>query len=192
LKDARYVIRLAHGGAYAPSDQASLLSRVRERVHPLSGHAMNLRVSRRAIEFDLFCKPGTELHPFLTALEPIGAVLTYKRLDVPPNAANPAHVIAEARNLFNEERYWEVHEVLEGLWLKAQGPEKQLLQGLILTAAALVHAQKNELKVVGQMLEDAANRLENQPPIYYGLDIDQFLRLLKKLISAKMLHFPTI
>ena len=186
------MIRLAHSGGYTPSDQASLLAKVRACVHPLGGTAMNLRVSRRAIEFDLFCQPDTELHPFLTAPESIGAVLTSRRLDLPPVPVVPSEIIAEARTLFNEERYWEVHEVLEGLWKKVTGQEKQLLQGLILVAAALVHAQKNERKVVEPLLEDAAHRLENQPSTYYGLDVRRFLRHLKKVITAKTLHFPTI
>jgi uncharacterized protein len=192
MKEARYLIRLAHAEAYKALDQPALLARVREIIQPLGGKAINLRVSRRALEFDLFCNPDAELHPFLTALEPIGAVLTYKRLDLPPASLLPAQVIAEARSLFNEERFWEVHEVLEGLWKTASGDEKRLLQGLILTAAALVHTQKNEMKVVTPMLEDAARRLENQPSIYYGLDVRRFLREVKKMILTKTLHFPTI
>ena len=192
MKDARYLIRLSHADAFKAADQAALLSRVRGLVQPLGGKAINLRVSRHALEFDLFCSPDIELHPFLTALEPVGAVLTYKRLDVPPAALVPAQVIAEARSLFNEERFWEVHEVLEGLWKTAAGDEKRLLQGLILTAAALVHTQKDEMKVVGPMLQDAAHRLENQPAIYYGLDVRRFLREVKKMILTKTLYFPTI
>jgi uncharacterized protein len=193
-KEARYVVRLAHAETYTPADQASLLTRVREKVHPLKGSALNLRVSRRAIEFDLFCAPELELHPFLSALEPLGAILSYKRLDGSPvpTPVVRAEVVAEARGLFNEERYWEAHEVLEGIWKNAQGQEKQLIQGMILTAAALVHAQKNEPAVVGPMLEDAARRLENQPAVYYGLDLHRFLQHVKKINLSKTPHFPTI
>jgi len=153
---------------------------------------MNLRVSRQAVEFDLFCSPGMELHPLLNALEPAGAVLTYKRLDTASLALAPAEVMAEARRLFNEERYWEAHEVLEGQWKQAKGAEKQLLQGMILTAAALVHAQKNEPAVVPPMLDDAARRLENQPATYCGLDVRRFLRDVKKISLLRQAHFPTI
>jgi uncharacterized protein len=191
-KEARYVIRLAHREVYTPTDRASLLMRAREKVQPLGGSAMNLRVSRQAIEFDLFFSPDKELHPFLAALESIGAVLSYKRLDSPSPTLPAAEVISQARGLFNEERYWEAHEVLEGLWKETKGSEKQLVQGLILTAAALVHAQRNEPKVVGPMLEDAVSRLQDQPAIYFGLDVRRFLREVKKLIVVKTLHFPTI
>src|SRR5262249_9456508 len=110
----------------------------------------------------------------------------------PPPEVVPEQVVAEARQLFNEERYWEAHEVLEGLWRNVTGSEKQLLQGLILTAAALVHEQKNERKVVPAMLDDAARRLETQPRTYYGLDVQHFLIELKKIMLTKTLHFPTV
>src|SRR4029077_1218516 len=116
-----------------------------------------------------------ELNPFLTELQRIGPSLTTVRLNVPTGLIVPPHLIEQARSLFNEERYWEAHELLEGLWKLKQGQEKQLLQGLILTAAALVHVQKNELKPVAPMLQDAARRLENQPPNYFGLSIQEFL-----------------
>ena len=51
--------------------------------------------------------------------------------------------------------FWEVHEVLEGLWKERQGREKQLLQGLILVAASLVHAEKDEMAVTWRMMGDA-------------------------------------
>jgi hypothetical protein len=192
MKEVRYLIRLAHSGEFKPADQAQLLSRVRECVRPLQGQAVNLRVSGTAIEFDLFCPPDSELHAFLAALEPVGALLTYKRLDLPHGAIVPAKVMAEARALFNEERYWEVHEVLEDLWKQTKGQEKKLVQGLILTAAALVHAQRDELKVVQAMLEEAVLRLENQPSVYLGLNAAAFLRAVKKSIASKSLDFPPI
>lgn len=55
--------------------------------------------------------------------------------------------LEEAVALFNGERFWEAHEVLESLWRVAEGSEKKLLQGLILVCAAFVHHQKDEEKV---------------------------------------------
>ena len=40
---------------------------------------------------------------------------------------------------FNNERFWECHEAFEGAWKQCTGDEKELIQGLILVAAALVH-----------------------------------------------------
>lgn len=44
---------------------------------------------------------------------------------------------------FNQGRYFEAHEVLEGLWLRVRGrPEARCYQGLIQLAGAFVHLQK--------------------------------------------------
>ncbi len=192
VKEARYVIRLSHNGRYTPADCETLLPKTRALIAPLKGKAINLRISRKAIEFDLFCDPAAELHPFLTLLEAIGPTASFKRLDVPATTPVAGKVIAEARQLFNEERYWEAHEVLEGLWLIAKGEEKQLLQGWILTAAALVHAQKNEPAVADRMLQEALKRLQNPLASYYGLDVRRFLREVKKAALMKTRYFPTV
>jgi hypothetical protein len=192
MKEARYLIRLAQSGDFTPTHLVELKARVLERVVPLGGSTLNLRVSRHALEFDLFCAPSAELHPFLNALESMGKILTYKRLDIPPALVVPAQVLAEARQLYKEERFWEVHEVLEGLWKAAKGSEKQLLQGLILIAAAFVHVQKNEPHVAGPMLEDALARLQDQPAIYFGVDINRLQRDLKKIIATKSFAIPVI
>jgi hypothetical protein len=191
-KEARYLIRLGHSGRYTPAQHPELLGQLRARLQPISGAAINLRISRAALEFDLFCPPASELHPFLGAVESIGPVLTYRRLDLPPAEKPAGELFAEARALFKEERYWEVHEVLEGLWKKATGEEKRLIQGFILTAAALVHAQRNEIDVVDSLLDDAILRLENQPRLYHGMDVHRFLSQVRKIKIAKTYHFPTI
>jgi len=185
MKDARYLLRLENTAAYQPRDQQSLLERVRAIIRPLGAQAINLRVAPRALEFDLFCSPDASATAFSLALAPLGRTLTVKRLDLPPVFLDAPAVIREAREFFREERFWEVHETLEGLWRRLAGSEKQLVQGLILAAAALVHVQKNEESVAWRMLEDAAGRLEGQPPTYYGIDIEAFRARLRRMILRR-------
>jgi len=171
MKEARFLIRLSNEAGHQPFEQGSLLIKARSLAAPLKGKVINLRVTPTALEFDLFCAPETSIDPFFKTWESLGQKLTCKRLDVPPPPIEAQAIVTEARQLFNEHRFWEVHEVLEGLWKVRHGSEKQLIQGLILTAAALVHWQKNEAKVVWPMLEDAMRRLENQPADYFGWPI---------------------
>jgi hypothetical protein len=191
-KDARYLVRLANEARHRPSDQSSLLTKVRALAQGAEGKVINLRVTPAAIEFDLFCAPDVALEPFFDAWRRVGQKLTSKRLDVPPGVIVPQAVVAEARHLFNEYRFWEVHEVLEGLWKELKGAEKNLVQGLILTAAALVHAQKDEEGVMWTMLADALKRLEGQPDDYYGWDIGKFQKHFARVLKAKKLDFPTV
>jgi hypothetical protein len=192
MKEMRYLIRIAPKEAYMPADQANLLARVRTVVQPHQSKAINLRVTPNAIEFDLFCAPGTDLPPILASLENLGKVMTCKQLGIPPGAVDAQRIISEARQLFNEHRFWEVHEVLEDLWKACEGQEKQLVQGLILCAAALVHAQKNETGVVWSLLTDALARLKDQPPSYYGWDIDKFRTHFNRVLAEQNLDFPTV
>lgn len=183
MKELRYLVRMAHPGTYQPADQAEWLARVRALTDPLKGKSINLRVTPVALEFDLFCSPEADIQPFLSALEPLGKVVTCKRLDLPPGPVDPQAIVTEARRLFNEHRFWEVHEVLEGLWRTLKGPEKNLIQGLILIAAALVHVQKNEMKVVRPMLTDALQRLEGQPKNYYDWDLEALRARVKFFLA---------
>jgi hypothetical protein len=192
MKDARYLIRLANQGGYRPQDQASLLKEVRELVSSRQGKVINLRVSPVAVEFDLFCSPDLALEPFFEAWGNLGESLTAKRLDEPKGAAPAQDIVTEARQFFNEQRFWEVHEVLEGLWLQRQGPEKELLQGLILAAAALVHVQKGEEAVARTMMRDALRRLDNQPSGYLGWDIKKFRDHFTRVLESKTLDIPTV
>jgi hypothetical protein len=47
----------------------------------------------------------------------------------------------EAQHLWRQGRFWEVHEVLEGVWLGQQGAEREFTHTLILLAAALHKAR---------------------------------------------------
>lgn len=184
MKEARHLLRLVNR-AHRPTEQEPLLAGIRARVQPLGGVAMNLRVTPVALEFDLFCPVDQPVEPYIEALRSVGELATHRRLDLPPAALEPGAVIAEARQLFKEERYWEVHEALEALWKKAQGAEKELLQGIILAAAALVHVQKNEPNVVWTMLEDALGRLHNQPADYHGARVGALREQLKSAILRR-------
>jgi hypothetical protein len=192
VKDVRYLIRIKPKQAYKPGDQAVLLAQIRELTAPLRGKAINLRVTPFAVEFDLFIEPDAPLEPFKLTLEQMGAIITTKRIGLPPGVVDAQSIVSESRTLFNEHRFWEVHEVLEDLWKDRKGQEKDLLQGLILAAAALVHAQKNELAVVWPMLMDALKRLEDAPATYQGWDIQKFRDHFIRVVAQRKLEIPTV
>ncbi len=61
--------------------------------------------------------------------------------------------------MFNEERFWESHEVLEQVWREEEGPEREAIQSLILTCAAFVHYQKGETEVCLSVLRRARAKM---------------------------------
>lgn len=70
---------------------------------------------------------------------------------------------------WNGERFFEAHEVLEGLWMRTRDRGQQ---GLIQLAAALYHIQRGNLKGARTMLDRALPRLRD-PAIAKGpVDVD--------------------
>ena len=63
------------------------------------------------------------------------------------------------------------HEVLAGVKSRS-GSEKDLVQGIILVAAAFVHHQKFEDDICSSIFSRALEKLNNSNDEYYGIDID--------------------
>lgn len=74
--------------------------------------------------------------------------------------------------LFNEQAYWECHETLEPLWLKAKEPEKSFFGGVILLAAALHKARVMKSARGGRRnYAKALKHLALFPDSFYQTDI---------------------
>jgi len=140
----------------------------------------NLRISTQVIEFDLFAKDQRELSSFQESLEKeVGKIVTLKLLDEQiKDDREKRAILREGIDLFNEERFWESHEMLERIWHPAKGQERDVIQGIILTAAALVHAQKDRKETSLGMMKKAREKLGNAED-YEGIN----LRLLRDRIS---------
>jgi Domain of unknown function (DUF309) len=55
--------------------------------------------------------------------------------------------LAEGLRLYHAGEFFAAHEAWEGVWLRAQEPEKKFLQGLIQVTAAFHHLQRITLLV---------------------------------------------
>jgi uncharacterized protein len=180
----RYLARVFNEHDYKPSDAKNISQKIRA-VLGSSEAIGNLRVSSRAIEFDLFAKDPGELEFRTATLEKqIGKILTLKRLD--QAAIQPKQkmeVLKEGIQLFNEERFWESHEVLEQIWHPSLGEERDIIQGLILTAAALVHSQKNRNETALRMLQKARDKLGTTNN-YEGINLDQVRQRITHFLKS--------
>lgn len=94
-------------------------------------------------------------------------------VESPPTDPFPAEYPAYFR-CFNAGRYFEAHEVLEGLWLRARGrPEARFYQGLIQLAGAFVHLQNGRPAPALALLCRCREHLAGYPGRYLGLDLDR-------------------
>jgi predicted metal-dependent hydrolase len=85
----------------------------------------------------------------------------------------------EGIRLFNEQEFFECHEVLEELWSETIGDEKKFYQGLIQAAVALFHFGNENLGGARKLYNSASTNLERYRPFYQGLDLEKFFSDMK-------------
>jgi uncharacterized protein len=69
---------------------------------------------------------------------------------------------------WNDERFFEAHEVLEGLWMRTRDRRQQ---GLIQLAAALYHVQRGNRKGARTMIDRALPRLRDPDAAVSPVDV---------------------
>jgi hypothetical protein len=100
--------------------------------------------------------------------------------------------IKYARELFNSEKYWRTHEVLEGVWKRSENNEKKILNSIILISAALVHYQKNESEICISILRRALVKLDGIAGEYFGIDLNKVRTDVTKIIDTGVVEKVTI
>jgi len=100
--------------------------------------------------------------------------------------------LKRAVELFNDEKYWQAHEGLEYIWKNAKGIEKQILNGIILVAAAFVHDEKDEQDVCISILQRARKKFDRGSDNYYGIDINGIADMISKIINTRKVNRFTI
>ena len=83
--------------------------------------------------------------------------------------------ILEGVRLFNGRKFFEAHEALEAVWLKAEGHRKTLLHGLIQIAAGFHHHTRANLAGFHSLLEKGCTKLERFGAEAEGLDLAGFM-----------------
>jgi len=141
----------------------------------------DMRVSSRYLEFDVSV-PKERLEQLIKKLEPIGPLDHAKH--VIDEQMGKEETIEKGIYYFNYERFWESHEVLEGAWKKSQGKEKELIQGIILVAAALVHYQKNENEICLSIFNRALEKIGDATGNFHKIDVDVLREKVSSMVRA--------
>jgi predicted metal-dependent hydrolase len=120
-----------------------------------------------------------ELSPVSSRVEAYCRALeTFRRRPNRP-AGVLERVMSQAACLFNEGLFFEVHEVLEAVWLRAQGQVRLALQGLIQIAAGFHHLENENLWGALSLLREGREKLKNHSPAAVGLELDRFLEQVR-------------
>ncbi len=176
----RFLIRLLPGG----TTETAFLATVKSFAKSVGAEARNAKwTSYGALEVDIFCPTEADFRVFLSVVEPVAEVEFSKNLSAATPYMDEGDLFSEARDYFNAERYWECHEVLEGIWRQKHGEEKRFLQGIILVCAAFVHHQKREDAVATGVLKRALPQLVFSSPSYGGFDAAKLRGNAERIIA---------
>jgi len=185
----RYMAYLKNEG-FGPKDARLLLSNARQIVEKYDILIRDVRVSNRFIEFDISLGNIEDLEKIRSIFSFIGQYID--RYKVVEKDLKIEESLILAKKLFNEEKYWITHEVLEGVWKKAYGDEKDLLNGLILVAAAFVHYQKNEKDIALSIMRRALKKLTTVNEKYFGIDVVSIKSQVSEMVKSSTIRNFTI
>lgn len=123
-----------------------------------------------------------------------------RSLDPSSSHGSPQNYYAAYFQLWNAQKYYEAHDVIEQLWLVERNAEMaRFYQALIQAAGAFVHLQKNfqypshakhsrRLPPATRLFELALENLEDLPNEFRELDLVRFRELLRhyrdKIVAA--------
>ena len=181
----RYMAYLKNEG-FGPKDARLLLSKARQIVEKYDILIRDVRVSNRFIEFDISLGNVEDLEKIRSIFSFIGQYIDgYKVVE---RDLKIEESLILAKKFFNEEKYWITHELLEGVWKKAYGDEKDLLNGLILVAAALVHYQKNEKDIALSIMKRALKKLAAANEKYFGIDVVSIKSQVSEMVKSSIIE----
>jgi uncharacterized protein len=93
--------------------------------------------------------------------------------------------LREGIGLFNDGRFFECHEVLEGFYLETDDANKPFLEGLIQLAAAFrIFADFAEIKGPVRMVRQALIRFENYQPAFMQVRVAELSVALEAWAKA--------
>ena len=88
-------------------------------------------------------------------------------------------------DLFNQQKFFEAHDVLEHIWLKDKpGPNGAFYKGLIQLAGAFVHLQKDRLRPASALFKLALANLDKYPCRHDYLNVDTVRSLIQKWLGC--------
>lgn len=122
---------------------------------------------------------------FLSSIGTVGNVLFIEELTEERKEVSLEDTISTAICLFNLERFWKSHEVLESVWKDASGSTKRLLNGLILVDAAFVHLQKGELEIYFSILRRSLEKFEEAPEFLFNINMKLLVEKVEDILLKR-------
>jgi uncharacterized protein len=97
----------------------------------------------------------------------------------------------EGVRLFNQRTFFEAHEIWEEDWKAAGGDKRLFYQGMIQSAAALVHISRGNYPGAISLYHKSHQKLAHLPEVWMGIDLAQFRSDLARYFAAVLGAFGT-
>lgn len=81
--------------------------------------------------------------------------------------------------LFNNEEFFECHEIVENLWLATSDEYKNFYKGIIQTAVALHHLRNENMSGAKKVYGTSQKYLNQYPPVTLGINNAKLLSDMK-------------
>jgi hypothetical protein len=179
---------------YLPENCKKVLTYIRSILSDFTNiEIRDIRISSYFIEIDLSLynfEQNLVPNTIISRLKTVSSLLYCDNLSEPelkPNLTK-GNFIDHAILLFNIERFWKSHEVLENIWKESTGIEKRILNGIILIDAAYVHYQKNEIDIFVSILKRSLDKLQESVGMFYSLNLDEIKINVNKIIKENYYH----
>ena len=185
----RYMVHLWNS-TYFPKDATELLNKARSLGEQDGLVVRDARVSTKYIEYDISIPDEANEKTAISQLESISPLASFE--EVVERHIAKEEAIKLAIQSFNEEKYWNAHELLEGVWKSSKGMERNVLNGIILVAAAFVHDEKDETGICISILKRALKKLEAAQETYFGIDVDRLAGKILEIINSGIVTRFTI
>jgi uncharacterized protein len=189
----RFMIYLHNKKRFSIENYKDVLTHLRSIFSDFSNlEIRDVRISSYFVEVDLSLYEFDNLIPtnahlipdsVLSRFNSVSSVLNYDYLVETKHSLTKENVLDNAIFLFNIERFWKSHEVLESIWKESLGIEKRVLNGLILIDAAFVHYQKNEIGIFISILKRSLEKLKESHGKFYNINLDEIKNSVNKLFD---------
>jgi len=187
----RYLVYLDNKQKHDSKNFRDTLQKLRLKLQTYSNteEIRDIRISRYFMELDIGTNQKTIFldnnQNFLSSIGTVGDVLFIEELTEEKIERSLEETISSAICLFNMERFWKSHEILESVWKEASGSTKKLLNGIILVDAAFVHLQKGELEIYFSILRRSLEKFKETPEVLFNINMKLLVQKVENILSEK-------
>jgi hypothetical protein len=172
---------------YLPTDYRQILQKIRSLIKDFSNaEVRDIRISTYFVEIDLsvYNVIADEIvSKIMARISLFGTLLLSDELTESNTSHSKEQTLVQAIFLFNIERFWKSHELLESLWRIANGQEKSILNSIILMDAAYVHLQRGESDIFISILKRALEKLKNVSGSYLFLNLNEIKTEVNEMVK---------